>query len=353
MKIFAGRESRGSDDSNETSIHRWAAYSTQGLCAYYGLLEDPNFSPKDAARIHILPGCIEYHERQYSVVEDLRVNHDSDSPLWSSCVTMPSDQVDFIVQETAHSDKIAGAYRMTRIQSSTPHTRKSISPYPLYFPVYEAVECVRTLLQIRCPGKNCSNSVVFKMRDDEFAPSRKSNLTSWSLLSDISASIGGQRPDEKPILSEVPAPGPQRPLLLDDPRTTSLSLLFSNFFPIESESEDDQEKALIDQYELEFHNFPVFSGIGSERRCSTPTTFARLYAEIVHAKRTRCKNENEIALLEEFDDCAICLIKVALNHMIVFRPSPRYGNITGTLIRHLANGEQQSRAGFALKRIRG
>jgi hypothetical protein len=352
-KIFAAKESSESDDSERASMYGWTAYSTQGLCAYYHLLEDPNLSPKDAARIHILPGCIEYRERQYSGVEDLRINHDSGSPFWSGCVTRPSDRVDFIVQETAHSDKIGGAYRS--IQSNTPHVRKSIPRCPYYFPVLEALEYANKVLQFRCLEKICSRSSALMM-DGEFADSPKIyNLTSWSVPSDMAESINEERLGEQPISSQVPAPRQQSEVLR---RTTSLSLLVTTSFAVHRGPKIDREPSLPDDdsptYKLEIHKLPVISGIDAEGDCSTPSTFAQLYAELVHGNRGPGDDDPKHAIVGDFDDCVTCLIKITYYHLRRRRSfvMPE-GDITGNIIRYLANGEQQSRTGFALKRICG
>jgi hypothetical protein len=350
-KIFAEKESSESDDFERANMYGLTAYSTQGLCAYYHLLEDPNLSPKDAARIHILPGCIEYRERQYSGVEDLRMNHDSGSPFWSGCVTRPSDRVDFIVQETAYSDKIGGAYRL--IQSNTPHVQKSIPRCPYYFPVLEALEYANKVLQFRCLGNICSDSSVIRMKTTAAGSPKIYNLTSWSLPSYTADSIDEERPEERPILSQEPASGQQRQVLR---RTTPLSLLISTFFAVKGGPKTVQEQPLPATnsltYKLEIHKFPVFSGIDGEGDCSTPSTFARLYAELVHGNRGPRDDDLNHAIVGDFDDCVACLIKITYHHLRRRRLSAMpQGDITGNLIRYLANGEQQSTTGFALKSV--
>jgi len=350
MKIFAGRDL---DDIDTASTYKWAAYSTQGLCAYYHLLEDPNLAPKDAARIHLLPGCIEHHEIQYRVVEDLREHHDSESPDWSGFVTRPSDRVNFIVQETTHSDKIGGTYR---IQPDTSHVRNSRTPYSYRFSVCQVVAYAKTFLQIRCPGNDCSDPGVIKM-GDEFGSPKKYNFCSCSPPCDAAEVSDEERSEEQPVSSQVPALGQQRQLSFGNRRKISLSVLISTFL-----HEDDTQQGnplSNDAYNLKIQNFSLCGGIGGEGDSANLVTFARLYAELVHANRALEDTEDscKFVLFGEFDDCAVCLIKSTIGHhrRILAKHGDNYYDsrldINGALVRYLANGEEQSSTGFMLKPV--
>ena len=128
MQIFAGSQTNKFD---RLDTYPWPAVSSQGLCAYYQLLQDPNLSPEDASRIVLLPGCIEHNEVRYKAVEDLTRDDDREELFWSRFVTRSDDRIDFIVQETANSERISGAYY--RIQSNKTQVRNSISTYSQFF----------------------------------------------------------------------------------------------------------------------------------------------------------------------------------------------------------------------------
>jgi hypothetical protein len=350
MKIFAGKDL---DDIDIVTTRGWAAYTTEGLCAYYQLLENPNLSPKHAARIQLLPGCIEHHEIQYRLVEDLREQHDSKSPVWSGFVTRPSDRVDFIVQETAHSDKIGATYK---IRPNTSLVRNSITPYSYGFPICQAVDYTKKFLHVRCQGNACSDPTVLKMVD-EFGFPRKYNLTSWRPPPDTAKVIQQEWPEEQPTPSQVPAPGQQRHSVFENRRITSLSVLISTFSFVDSGPKEVQGKVPsgndFSTYKLEIHKFPVVSGIDSEGDCSTPMTFARLYAEVIHANRAVSSSGSSMAFFGEFDDCAVCLIKLTIDYFKTQRNKQGYGfvqgEIIGTVVSYLANAEEHSRTGFMLK----
>jgi hypothetical protein len=327
MGIFA----RGGPDVNRLYSGQYSALSMEGLCAYYHLLQDPNLSPKDAVRIHLLPGCIEHNEIQYRVVEDPQQPHDSERPFWSGFVTRPTDRIDFIVQETAHSDKISGTYR---IHPNASDVRNSIIPYSYCFAVCEVIACAKILQQTRCLGSDCVDSGMIMMADESGSPTKNT------------AEINGEgKPEEQPNSSKLPVPGEQRDLAFEDRRTVSLSLLVSEFVLINANTKEQ---------ELKIHKFPVFSGIDKRGNSSTSVNFARLYAEAVLARRDRRRPISRIAVLGKFDDCALCLIEFAnfrLRRQLLKWKLSRLlqKDVPGIIIHYLANGEERSRNTFMLK----
>lgn len=363
LRMFSGS---WTDDMVTPVSDQWAAFSVRGLCAYYQLLEDPNLSPGYASKMLLRPGRVEHNGVSYTAVKDLE-RHNARSKLsWSGFITRPNDQLDFVVEETIRSKVIQAGYR---IQANEPWGRDLTSSSSQFFAVTDIIKHIERGLLSSCPVNDCPDWGLIQIKVNAWTFS-DNRMCSWILDLLTAGSNGEVQTEEQHSISQPLLTQQQRHSTIDHRRTRSWSVLVSKLFTGNAQ-EDLQEyiqrqascESNLADVHLEIHMFPRFFGGDSEGKYSTPVEFFSLYAEMLHARRALVdymydpedRDSRSEVLFGEFDHCAACLIRTAiLCHLNTLEQvhGNLNGEVIGAVVWHLANGEEQSRTGYVLKKLK-
>lgn len=175
LELFAGRRPP-STNSN------FSAICLNGLCAFLGILQEPNEDRNSVARIHVLTGRILYEKKSYPRLIDRVVNQDVEANF-SSALGIVTSKEFYSKTSLSVRERSTGLECLLEIDICAAEGHNPVQVGPSHLAVLLAsrrglVTCKLTMERIKLAGKRCGtrHSATRQLGDLEEAMARETPL---------------------------------------------------------------------------------------------------------------------------------------------------------------------------------